>query len=378
MSKPELVHIIREKIGQDGPIPFADFMALALYHPKYGYYSSPGEKIGWEGDFYTSSTVHPVFGTLIAKQIMQMAEVFADEAFTIVEVGAGLGTLCRDILVTIARENPVCYEHCRYLIVEKSGFLKEKQKNRLKPLFPGHISWSDQIPKNLVGIVLSNELLDAFPVHRLTLGEGKVQEIYVDWKKNAFVEILEKPCKPELAAYVAQIKLPLDKTYQLEINLKSRDWITSVGKTLLKGFVLTIDYGFPVEELYHPRKPGGTFLCYYKHKTNEAPYKNIGEQDMTAHVDFSAIVASGEKVGLKFLGLSDQMHFLMGLGIAQAMEGPGKKMHTCKEAKKEFLAMKQLMDPGGMGKTFKVLIQSKKILDEVKLDGLQFKAFGKI
>ncbi|MEC4678005.1 MAG: SAM-dependent methyltransferase [Nitrospirota bacterium] len=378
MSKPELVHIIREKITQDGPIPFADFMAFALYHPKYGYYSSPGEKIGWEGDFYTSTTVHPIFGTLIARQIIQMAEAFADDPFTIVEVGAGVGTLCRDILVTIAKENPVCYEHCRYMIIEKSGFLKEKQKNRLNPLFPGHISWSNQIPKNLVGIVLSNELLDAFPVHRLTLGEGKIQEIYVDWEKDAFVEHLKEPCKPELRAYVEQVELPLDKTYQLEINLRSRDWITSVGEALSKGFVLTIDYGFPVEALYHPRKPNGTFLCYHKHKTNEEPYKHIGEQDMTAHIDFSAIIASGEKVGLKSCGLTNQMHFLMGLGITQAMEAFGQKMHTCKEAEKEFLAMKQLMNPNGMGKIFKVLIQSKKIPDEIKLNGLQFKAFGEI
>lgn len=378
MSKPELVHIIREKINQDGPIPFVDFMALALYHPKYGYYSSPGEKIGWAGDFYTSSTVHPVFGALLAKQVMQMAEAFGDSPFTIVEVGAGVGTLCRDILVTIAREDPVCYEHCRYVIVEESGFLKEKQKNRLSPLFPGHISWADQIPASLVGIVISNELLDAFPVHRLTLGAGKVQEIYVDWQNNAFTEILKEPSKPELAAYVSEVELPLDKSYQLEINLKARDWITSVGEAISKGFVLTIDYGFPVEELYHPRKPGGTFLCYHKHKTNEEPYQHIGEQDMTAHVDFSAIIESGKKVGLQSLGLTDQMHFLMGLGISQRMEIPAKNMHASEKARNEFLAMKQLMDPNGMGKIFKVLVQSKDIPDEIALDGLQFKAFGKI
>jgi len=376
VSKPELVNIIQSEIAQNGPIPFERFMALALYHPDYGYYSSAGEKIGWEGDFYTSSTVHSIFGALMAKQLLQMAAMLENERFTIVEVGAGLGALCHDILKTIAKETPDFYERCQYVIVEESPFLKQQQKERLPPIFRDHISWSEKIPKQLTGIVLSNELLDAFPVHRMTLGDGKVQEIYVDWQKGAFIEVLKTPSKPELRAYVEQLKLPLEKPYQMEINLKARNWITSVGQSLSKGFVLSIDYGYPAEELYHPRKPNGTFLCYYKHKTNEMPYEHIGEQDMTAHVDFTSIVKSGEKAGLKPLGLTDQMHFLMGLGIAQRMEAPAKQMFESEKAKKEFLAMKQLMDPSGMGKTFKVLIQAKGVPEDIKLDGLQFKAFG--
>lgn len=378
MSKPELVHLIQEEIKQNGPISFAHFMALALYHPEYGYYSSSGEKIGWEGDFYTSSVVHPIFGELVAKQLIQMAEVLGNSPFTIVEVGAGLGSFCHDILKTIKKEQPDLYERCRYVILEKSGFLREKQKEQLSPLFPDHLSWSDQIPKQLTGVVLSNELLDAFPVHRLTLGEGMIREIYVDLKEKEFIEILKEPSRPELIARVAQLELPLDKYYQMEINLKAQEWIASVGEALSKGFVLSIDYGYPAEELYHPRKPNGTFLCYHKHKTNEMPYEHIGEQDMTAHVDFTLITESGEKAGLKPLGLTDQMHFLMGLGIAQRMEAPAQKMYESEKARKTFLAMKQLMDPNEMGKTFKVLIQAKDISDTIKLDGLQFKTFGRL
>ncbi len=379
MSNLKLTSIIQKEIEKNGPIPFARFMDLALYHPEEGYYSAPGDKIGWEGDFYTSSTVHPIFGELLAKQLIQMSEILESkdgrELFTIVEVGAGLGRLCHDILKEIKGKNPSLFDRLLYVIVEQSPWLLTQQKDWLSPLFPDQLSWSELIPTGFSGVLLSNELLDAFPIHRLVVDQNSVQEIHVDLKKGQFTEIKLNPSTPELNTYLHRLKLSFDQALELEINLRALDWITSVGQALTKGFVITIDYGYPAPELYSSRRPKGTFLCYYKHKTNESPYEHIGEQDMTAHIDFTSIARRGETLGLKTLGFTDQGHFLMGLGIAQRMEGPALKMYESETDRKEFLAMKQLMNPAGMGGTFKVLIQSKDIPEGVKLDGLQFRAF---
>jgi len=375
MPDIKLKEIIQKEIETYGPMPFVRFMDLALYHPEQGYYRTPGDRIGWEGDFYTSSTLHPVFGALLAKQLMQMEEVLESKTFTIVEVGAGPGQLCHDILKAIQKEKPALFEHLRYVIVEQSPWLIAQQKDWLSPIFPNQISWSDHIPSGFSGVLLSNELLDAFPVHRLIVDQNSIQEIYVDWQNNTFTEIKLAPSTPELKDYLDRLNLSFEKTLELEINLRALDWITSTAKAMTQGFVITIDYGYPAAELYSTRRPRGTFLCYYKHKTNETPYEHIGEQDMTAHIDFTSIARKGETLGLKTLGFTDQGRFLMGLGIAQRMEEPALKMHESDEAKKDFLAMKQLMNPAGMGANFKVLVQAKDIAEDVKLDGLQFRAF---
>ncbi len=373
MPKTELITEIKHEILENGPMPFARFMAQALYHPKYGYYSAAGDHIGWTGDFYTSSTVHPIFGELLAKQFIQMSQCLnSDKPFTLLEVGAGQGTLCHDILKTLKKTDPVFFSKCRYIIVETSPFLKEKQQNWLSPLFPDHLSWEAAIPKGLTGVIFSNELLDAFPVHRLRVEKDAIEEIFVDWQNNAFIEVLKPPSSPELAAYLDRLGLSFNKPVELEINLQSLNWIKSAGQALSRGFILTIDYGYSASDLYTPQRPKGTFLCYHKHKTNENPYEHIGEQDMTAHIDFTSVAHQGERVGLKTIGFTDQMHFLMGLGIAQSMEAPGKKMFESESARNDFLAMKQLMDPAGMGRIFKVLVHEKNIDGETLLDGLQF------
>lgn len=375
MSKPKLIAAIKNEISQAGPIPFARYMKLVLYHPEHGYYNSPGEKIGWKGDFYTSSSVHPIFGELLAKQLIQMGEILEEKSITIVEVGAGKGTLCHDILKSIQKDNKALFDRLRYVVVEGSPWLKDLQKARLSPLFPDHLFWSEAIPEALVGIVLTNELIDAFPIHRLRVEGEMIQEIYVDWIADRFAEVLKAPSTPKLASYLERLAVRFDTPTELEINLQALDWIESLGQSLSKGFVITIDYGYPALELYTSRRPKGTFLCYHKHQCNENPYEHLGEQDMTSHVDFTSLAAKGESVGLDTIGFTDQMHFLMGLGIAQRMEVPGSKMFESEAARKEFLAMKQLMAPEGMGKTFKILIQGKGMASDPKLDGLQFKPF---
>ena len=370
--------MIREEIKRNGPIPFARFMESALYHPEYGYYTSPGEKIGWKGDYYTSSSVHPVFGELLAKQFFQMAGVLGEGEWTLVEAGAGKGTLCFDILTALQREAPDLFNRVRYVIIERSGWLRDRQIERLKPLFSDRVRWEDQVPGGITGVVFSNELLDAFPVHRLRVGPESVQEIYVGWEGGRFVETLGPPSHPDLTAYLKRAGVVFDRPVELEINLRALDWAREIGRGLKRGFVVTIDYGYPAEILYSAGRPRGTFLCYYRHTANENPYDHIGEQDMTAHIDFTSLAKAGEEVGLATIGFTDQTHFLMGLGIAQRMEAFAEQMDQSEEARRHFLAMRQLMAPEKMGKIFKILIQGKNLPAEIRLDGLQFKPFFKL
>ncbi len=380
MSKPELITFIRDEILKQGPIPFIRFMEEALYHPTLGYYSSPGEKIGTQGDYYTSSSVHPIFGELLAKQLLQMFSTLGEDesAYTLVEMGAGRGSLCFDILSAIQREAPSFFNKLQYIIIEKSPAFRERQMNRLKPLFPDQVRWEEAVPDRFVGVLFSNELLDAMPVHRLRIEQQTVQEIYVDWKEDRFVEIRGAPSTPRLLDYLKKLEIQFDRPTEIEINFQSIDWMRQIGQSLARGYVLTIDYGYPAEALYTSRRPKGTFLCYYRHATNENPYDHVGEQDMTAHIDFTSLAKAGEEVGLSVIGFTDQTHFLMGLGIAQRMEPYAMKMDESEEAKKQFLAMKQLMAPERMGRVFKILIQGKNIPSEVRLDGLQFKPFFKL
>lgn len=380
MSKPELIAFIRDEILKHGPIPFSRFMEGALYHPTFGYYASPGEKIGPQGDYYTSSSVHPIFGELLAKQLLQMVSALGEgeSGYTLIEMGAGKGTLCFDILRTVQKEAPSIFSRLRYIIIEKSPAFRERQRERLKPLFPSQVQWEETVPDRFVGVLFSNELLDAMPAHRLRIDQESIQEIYVDWRDDRFVETLGPPSTPRLLDYLEKIKVRFDRPTEIEINLQAVDWMRRIGASLAQGYVITIDYGYPAEVLYASRRPKGTFLCYYRHTTNEIPYDHVGEQDMTAHVDFTSLAKAGEEVGLSVIGLTDQTHFLMGLGIAQRMEPYAMEMDRSEEAKKQFLAMKQLMAPERMGRVFKILIQGKNIPSGLSLDGLQFKPFFKL
>jgi SAM-dependent MidA family methyltransferase len=376
MSKPALIEALREEIVQKGPIPFARFMAQALYHPEQGYYTASDGQIGWKGDYYTSSTLHPVFGELIAKQLLQMARLLGppDAPFSVLEMGAGKGTLCGDILAFIQREAPEHFARLRYHIIETSGPLRLRQQARIS--FP-QVVWENQIPASFNGVIFSNEFLDALPVHRLKVGPAPPTEIYVDWQWEGFVEVDGPPSSARLVAYLDHLGLPFDRPATLEINLAAQDWMRDAGRALQRGFVLTIDYGHPAEDLYNTRRTRGTLLCYHQHTAHENPYIHVGEQDITAHVDFTTLARTGRKAGLACLGFTDQTHFLMGLGMGDRMTAVADQMETSDAARREFAAMKALMAPSQMGKIFKVLIQGKGVPADLSLDGLQFRPFFK-
>jgi len=374
MSKQTLVAILREEIARSGPIPFVRFMAQALYHPDHGYYTGGDAQIGPRGDYYTSPSVHAVFGELIARQLLQMVAVLgpADDFVTLVEMGAGRGVLCRDILHRVRQVSPAAFSRLQYVIVEKSPRLMQRQQAALSDL---PVRWADHIPIGVTGVVLSNELIDAFPVHRLRMEAGRLQEMWVDWREDGFQPVWMAPSSPKLAPHLRQLDVPFDRPMELEVNLQALDWMRAVAAALTRGFVLTIDYGYPAAGLYGGRRRRGTFLCYDRHTVNEAPFERIGMQDMTAHVDFTSLARAGEEAGLSLLGFTDQTHFLMGLGIAQRMEEAAAGMETSPEARRTFLAMRQLMAPGGMGSVFKVLIQGKGVPSDLALEGLKFRSF---
>jgi len=371
-----LRRFVLSQIEEKGPIPFSQFMEWCLYHPKYGYYQSEGTKIGKEGDYYTSPCVHPLFGQLIAKQLLQMAEILGGEAFDVVEMGGGRGFLCEDILNWAKRNAPAFYHRLSYYLLETAAHFIKEQKERLDEYEKeGKVFWMDpeefeEGKIQIEGCLLSNELLDAFPVDQVMFDHRELKEIYITQRDGQFQERWEKTSDPRISDYFSSMDIALQEGQRAEVNLKALDWMEKVGRCLKKGFVLTIDYGYLANELYAPHRYKGTLLCYYQHRTSGNPYERLGEQDMTSHVNFTPLIKKGEELGLRFTGLVPQYQFLIGLGILQEMESLGRKMSEI-DALQLRLSLKHLIEPEtGMGEVFKVLIQHKGV-DKPPLEGLR-------
>ena len=381
----ELKNILCNKIYSSGKITFAEFMETVLYHDLYGYYSSERTKIGKRGDYYTSSSVHPIFAELLCKQIEEMRCVAGGKEFAIVEMGAGDGSLLCDILRCAKRDYPDLYSSSRYIIIEESRRMRERQRQSLveEGLLNQGVQWTDYtdpvFDKGVAGCFLSNELVDAFPVHVVEKRGGDLQEVFVDYQGDVFTEVLGPPSSPEICRYFDRLGISLEEGQRGEVNLRAIEWMRWVVKNLTKGFVITIDYGYPAEELYAPDKKAGTLLCYHRHRVVADPFINIGEQDMTTHVDFTTLTKTGEEAGLLTAGFTDQMHFLFGLGIIERIgaigsEGtetgePGPEREA--EALQERLRIKTLIMPERMGNIFKVLIQYKGLSERPQLSGLR-------
>ncbi|TKS60598.1 MAG: SAM-dependent methyltransferase [Nitrospira sp.] len=379
LGHPELIAAISSEIIRMGPIPFVRFMELALYHPQFGYYmrqpdGADLERIGWSGDFYTSSDVYPILGRAIAAQARQMDELLGcPTPFTIVEVGAGKGLLARDCLTAIHAEQDDIATRVRYVLIERSPAMRKLQRQNLAPWLskPGLVTWVEGLdglaPQSVTGLLFSNELIDAFPVHRIQVTDGRTEELCVDYRDGRFVDCLKPLSTAALAQYLQQLNTTWLEGYRTEVNLQAMDWMEQVARRMDRGFVLTIDYGHTAQDLYGPERKDGTFLCYFQQQTNADPFIRVGDQDMTAHVDFSSLAAVGEKQGLRVTGFTNQMSFLMGLGVEEMIG-------ELEPESPEFRAAIHLLKPDGMGSTFKVLVQHKGI-SHPELDGLRFKPF---
>ncbi|MFI5194065.1 MAG: class I SAM-dependent methyltransferase [Chitinophagales bacterium] len=357
-----LTDIITERIREEGPLSFHDYMDMCLYHPGKGYYTSPKDQIGEMGDFYTSPHFSSLFGQMIAKQMEEMWRILDKKPFTVVEYGAGPGTLCRDILRAL-KENEPLYRDLRYCIIEKSASMREKEKKILSE----KVSWYRQIEDipDLSGCILSNELVDNFPVHRAVMKE-ELMEVFVDYNQG-FTEIL-KPASEGLKNYFKELKVSLPRGYRTEVNLNAPDWLRDIAGHLKKGFVLTIDYGHPSSLLYNEKRRDGTLTCFHRHKMNDDPYQNIGEQDITTHINFSALAHWGSLYGLTCSGFTNQAHFLQGLGFAAHLRKMEEENPQSGLKQNEQLLNTLLLD---MGTRLKVLVQQKG-LPGTRLSGLQF------
>ncbi len=375
---PELVAAIASEIGRHGPITFARFMELALYHPQFGYYmrpSDPGtERIGWDGDFYTSSDVHPILGQAMAKQAAQVDALLGyPDPFTIVEMGPGKGLLAKHLLSHCQQMSKSLAERLRYVLIECSPAMRALQQEQLRPWLrhSGPVSWLEDIsslaPGSITGLMFSNELTDAFPVHRVEkVGHG-LKEIFVEVRDGRFVERLQEVSTPEIKDYFRGLHIDLPEGYRTEINLRALVWMRQVAASMNRGVVITIDYGHSAEDLYGPQRSKGTLLCYRSQMASEDPFVRVGLQDMTAHVDFTTLATAGEEAGLSVTGFTNQMSFLMGLGVEEMIA-------QLTPETPEFRAALHLLTPEGMGRTFKILVQHKG-LEAPTLDGLIFKPF---
>ena len=350
---------IHRRIRERGKIPFAEFMELALYWPEGGYYTGP-DNIGAGGDFYTSPGAHPVFASLLYLQMFQMWTILdRPRTFWIVEMGAGNGLLCHD-LISYSEHFPIEFrDSLRYVCLERrittglEADLSPDSRSRVERLAASGIPLT-----GIEGCFLSNELVDSFPVHRVTIREGELNEVYLTNDDGDLVEILGPPSVPALRERLDSLGLVLPEGYSAEINLEIDPWLRQVSGAMRRGFLLTIDYGYQASELYSAERHRGTLTCYYKHTQTDQPYQRLGKQDITSYVDFTSLTENGKRYALESVGFSTQREFLRNLGIQRSIAQLRSAGLNQREADANRMGMLDLFRQGGIGE-FGVLCQGK-------------------
>jgi SAM-dependent MidA family methyltransferase len=343
----------KEAVVRGGLLPFDRFMELALYAPGLGYYMVGTRKFGREGDFATAPEISPLFGRCVAAQCREVLEVLGGG--DILEFGAGSGALAAEILSQLAR---VASTPHSYLILELSPELRERQHRLLAERVPDllpRVHWLDCLPRRFRGCALANEVLDAMPVHRFRIGSGaEPRELFVKSSPKGLVEIDAEPVSPGLVPAIRALQgrgLAIDPGYESEVSLRVGPWIRSIGEILEQGLVLLIDYGYPQTEYYCADRHRGTLMCHYRHRAQADPCFRPGLQDITAHVDFTAVAEAGALAGLRLAGYTTQAHFLIGCGLdrllAQVAPGP--------DSMDLMLGAKQLVLPSAMGERFQAI-----------------------
>jgi SAM-dependent MidA family methyltransferase len=417
----ELTRILAEIIQHDGPIPFADFMRYALYHQEYGYYVGGGdgrEPVGWQGDYFTSGDLHPYWGEAIARQLWQMWDLLGrPERFDVVEMGPGRGLLARDVWGWALRETPEWAAALHYAMTDRAPIGTPLHDARTAHLAAelarmgapaGRTTWFTEYGEALshgviVGCIVSNELVDAFPVHVLEKHGDALRELYVDFDaaSGRFVERMQSPSAAWVASYLDDFAIPwrdFPDGWRAEVCPEARVWMRRVAAGVRRGFVLTIDYGETARRLYTRHRRHGTLAVYSQHQFGGRPLAAPGTQDLTAHVNFSALIQSGRKGGLKLAGITTQAEFLTALGLRERMRAlsrfqlpgvsPGASLGTLHANNvlsssvgdsqiaqlrrfSQANALGALLNPSGLG-GFKVLIQQRGVPGaRQKLLGLQ-------
>ncbi|MHB8763870.1 MAG: class I SAM-dependent methyltransferase [Deferrisomatales bacterium] len=357
MSTP-LEARIRLEIERSGPVTFERFMALALYDPEHGYYASGRVRVGRdEGDFTTAPHLSPLFARCLARLVAAADLALGRPApFVLAEGGPGEGRLALGLLDTLGARHPDLYGRLVYAPDETSPALARRQTELLAPHREKLRTW----PAPGAGVYLSNELLDAFPVHRVVRRGGELLEVHVAAGEVGLEAVLLPPAGPEVPRFLAANGLQVPEGGEVEVSLGVEGWLGRVAGTLERGYVVTLDYGDEARRLYGPARPGGTCVAYRGHRLSDDLLASPGEQDLTAHVDFTALRRHGERLGLAASPLLGQRDFLFALGLAaevEALDGLGLSTAELLAARR---SLAPLLLPGpGMGDGFKALVLAK-------------------
>ena len=351
------------RIKREGRLTFRDFMQAALYDAEHGYYTTERLKIGPQGDYYTSSNTHPAFGAVLARAFVEMRDELSTDAagpFTIVEMGAGTGQLASDILTAMRDEHPSIFDRLSYVIVEVSPAMLRRQREKLAG-FDERVRWRqlEEIEREpITGIFFSNELVDAMPVHRVRFAREGIKELFVVETEARLALAWDRPSTEKLEAYVERTGAHFAEGQIIEINLDAKGWLARLSRAVERGFLVTIDYGDVSAHLYGPDRAQGTLRSFYKHKLVDSPLERIGEQDITASVNFTALIEYGRDFGFETVSYERQTAFLIRMGLIERIAA----MYTASDSVddlKERLAVKNLFVPGGVSDNFRVLIQKK-------------------
>ena len=372
-SDPVLVERIRTEIEREGPLTFARFMELALYEPDHGYYRSPDARPGRGGDFLTAPEAHPIFGRALARHVADAWRACGGPpAFVIREHGAGSGALAVAILDGLAVEEPQLYRAVRYRAVEvESSRLVELGERLAAAGHANRLEPDDGRP--IVGLVIANEVLDALPTHRVEGDDGDVglREVFVDWKDGAFVDAPGATSTAALAQRLTDEGVTLRPDQRAEICLAVDAWMAEAAAGLEHGVITLIDYGYPAAELYDAvRRPRGTLAAYLGHRAHEDPYRAVGRQDLTAHVDTTAVERAAAAVGLGHVASTTQSAFLAGLGVGELLvelqSGAEATLQRYLDAR---AALVRMIDPAAMGR-FRVLAFARAVDPAATFRGL--------
>lgn len=389
-NSTSLLDRLREQIAAASSpgITFAEYMDFVLYDSQYGYYSAGNVEIGSQGDFFTSASLGADFGELLAQQFAQMWEILERPTpFVALEMGAGQGLLAADILRYWQQHYPELLERVEYIIVEQSPSLIDRQQKLLQEWLDKGIeirwkSWDEIADESLIGCCFSNELVDAFPVHRVTKNAGTLQEIYVAFSEAELIEVVGELSSDRILDYFQLIDIDITTAlypegYQTEVNLAALSWLETAANKLRHGYLLTIDYGYTAQRYYQPARSQGTLQCYFQHRRHNNPYVNLGQQDITAHVNFTALERKGELCGLKTVGFTQQGLFLMALGLSDRLAELSSGKFALQNILQRRDALHQLIDPAGLG-NFGVLVQSKGLTELEAANNLKGLSFPSI
>jgi len=352
-GRPELLRLIADEIEATGPMTFARFMDLALHHPEFGYYASGPDRLGRAGDFITASDVGPAFGACLARQLVEMDELLGrPDPFHYVEHGAGRGLLAQDVGAALDDANAPLAARWRATLVDRSPGMRAAAKERL-PL--ADVVAEPGPPAGGAGCVVAVELFDALPVHRLRRRGGALHEVRVGAREGRLVE-LEVAAGAELSAWsAAQNDAPAEGS-ECEACLGLAPKLAELAGSIDRGFVVVVDYGHDAAHLFGPAHRRGTLLAYHRHGTNEDYLARVGEQDLTAHVNLTALCRAADALGLATAGIATQDRFLIANGI---LDGLDDETGGPVAATRRRLQAKQLIHPDGMGTTFKVAVFAK-------------------